>query len=107
MINATGFICDLNHGYCYYLSKEQLPGTGGQWRISDKILENFIKQYIEQQNVRTLPMKCWESQDLFTGSGEYPKNCLLKTSSGELKLNYLCKACTTISAEQILIQERN
>ncbi len=52
MIKATGPICNLNCDYCYYLSKEQLLSSDTKWRISDITLENFIKQYIEQQNAR-------------------------------------------------------
>lgn len=50
MTKATGPICNLNCGYCYYLSKESLLETDSSWRISDELLENYIKQYIEQQN---------------------------------------------------------
>ncbi len=54
MIKATGPVCNLNCSYCYYLSKEQLLTTDSHWRISDETLENFIKQYIEQQNARQI-----------------------------------------------------
>ncbi len=50
MIKATGPICNLDCNYCYYLSKTDLLKTDSRWRISDETLENFIKQYIEQQN---------------------------------------------------------
>ncbi len=50
MIKATGPICNLDCKYCYYLSKADLLTTDSRWRISDETLENFIKQYIEQQN---------------------------------------------------------
>ncbi len=52
MIKATGPVCNLNCGYCYYLSKEKLLTTNSRWRISDETLENFIRQYIEQQNAK-------------------------------------------------------
>ncbi len=54
MIKATGPICNLGCDYCYYLSKEQLLSTDSHWRISDETLENFIKQYIEQQNAHEI-----------------------------------------------------
>ncbi len=50
MIKATGPVCNLNCDYCYYLSKSDLLQTNSRWRISDEILEDFIKQYIQQQN---------------------------------------------------------
>ncbi len=50
MIKPIGPVCNLNCSYCYYLSKEELLATDSHWRMSDATLENFIKQYIEQQN---------------------------------------------------------
>lgn len=54
MIKATGPVCNLNCNYCYYLSKESLLSTDSRWRISGETLENFIRQYIEQQNAREI-----------------------------------------------------
>ncbi len=54
MIKATGPICNLNCDYCYYLSKESLLSTDTKWHISEETLENFIKQYIEQQNTKEI-----------------------------------------------------
>lgn len=54
MIKGTGPVCNLDCKYCYYLSKEQLLTTNSHWRIPDETLENFIKQYIEQQNARQI-----------------------------------------------------
>ncbi len=52
MIKATGPVCNLGCDYCYYLSKADLLSTDSRWRISDDTLENFISQYISQQNAR-------------------------------------------------------
>ncbi len=54
MIKATGPVCNLSCDYCYYLSKSDLLSTGSRWRISDETLENFIRQYIEQQNAQEI-----------------------------------------------------
>ena len=54
MIKPTGPVCNLDCSYCYYLSKNTLLSTDSQWRISDETLENFIRQYIEQQNSKTI-----------------------------------------------------
>ena len=48
---SLGSQCNLNCGYCYYLGKEDsVPGlsTG---RMSDELLEEFIRQYISGQDV--------------------------------------------------------
>jgi len=52
MVKPTGALCNLDCAYCYYLSKEQLLGKPEQWRISDTVLETFIRQYFEGQNYK-------------------------------------------------------
>ncbi len=54
MIKATGPVCNLGCDYCYYLGKEQLLSTDSRWQMSDQTLENFIRQYIRQQNTRQI-----------------------------------------------------
>ncbi len=49
MSKPTGAICNLDCSYCYYLEKEKLyPGTV-DFRMSDEVLENYVRQYIESQ----------------------------------------------------------
>jgi uncharacterized protein len=50
MAKPIGPICNLDCTYCFYLHKEQLLSTCNKWRMSDEVLEEFIKQYIEHQN---------------------------------------------------------
>jgi uncharacterized protein len=52
MVKPTGALCNLDCAYCYYLSKQQLLGKPEEWRISDAVLETFIRQYFEGQNHR-------------------------------------------------------
>ncbi len=52
MVKPTGARCNLDCTYCYYLSKEELLGTPGEWPISDTVLESFIRQYFEGQNFK-------------------------------------------------------
>lgn len=42
-----GAACNLNCCYCFYLGKASLPGAPAPGRMSDGILEDFIRQYIE------------------------------------------------------------
>jgi uncharacterized protein len=46
MIKPGGSACNLECTYCFYLSKETLPGGPGPGRMSDEVLEEFIRQYI-------------------------------------------------------------
>lgn len=49
MIKPIGPKCNLACDYCFYLSKEDLLSTKNNWRMSDEVLEEFIKQYIQGQ----------------------------------------------------------
>jgi uncharacterized protein len=52
MVKPTGALCNLDCTYCYYLSKQELLGKPQNWRISDEVLETFIRQYFEGQNYK-------------------------------------------------------
>jgi uncharacterized protein len=50
MVKPRGSICNLDCDYCFYLSKEKLYPSGS-FRMSDELLENFTRQYLESQIV--------------------------------------------------------
>jgi uncharacterized protein len=50
MVKPTGALCNLDCSYCYYLSKQELLGRPQHWRLSDEVLETFIRQYFEAHN---------------------------------------------------------
>lgn len=50
MMKPRGAICNLDCKYCYFLAKEDLYPSS-KFRMSDNLLENYIKQYIEAQKV--------------------------------------------------------
>jgi uncharacterized protein len=52
MAKPTGPLCNLNCDYCYYLSKQGLLSTRDRWRMSDQMLEEFIRQYIQGHNYK-------------------------------------------------------
>jgi len=51
MLKPAGPSCNLNCTYCYYLEKNKLFPKSGQLRMSDELLENFTKQFIEAQQI--------------------------------------------------------
>jgi len=54
MAKPIGPICNLDCKYCFYLEKETLyPGTQS-WKMSDEILESYIRQYIAAQPLDTV-----------------------------------------------------
>lgn len=50
MTKPTGSICNLDCKYCYFLSKEMMY-PGSRFRLADELLETFVRQYIESQQV--------------------------------------------------------
>jgi uncharacterized protein len=49
MTKPIGPICNLDCKYCYYLEKEALYPGGENFRMSDQVLEAYVRQYIESQ----------------------------------------------------------
>jgi uncharacterized protein len=50
MLKPRGAICNLDCTYCFYLAKERLY-PGERLRMADALLDTFIRQYIEAQQV--------------------------------------------------------
>lgn len=50
MVKPRGSICNLDCQYCFYLKKEKLY-PGASFRMSDEMLENYTRQYIQAQAV--------------------------------------------------------
>ena len=51
----TGAICNLDCAYCFYLSKEKLY-PGSPFRMPDDVLEGYIRQLLESQHKRQVPI---------------------------------------------------
>jgi len=51
MTKPSGPICNLDCKYCFYLEKEKLYPTTKDFKMSDHVLEEYIRQYIEAQEV--------------------------------------------------------
>lgn len=54
MVKPVGSLCNLDCTYCYYLHKEELLAQPRQPRMSDEMLEQHIRQYIEAQTGETV-----------------------------------------------------
>jgi uncharacterized protein len=51
MAKPIGPICNLDCKYCFYLEKEALYPDKSNWRMSDEVLEAYVRQFIESQDV--------------------------------------------------------
>jgi uncharacterized protein len=49
LTKPVGPICNLDCRYCFYLEKERLYPGESQWRMSDAVLTEYIRQYIQSQ----------------------------------------------------------
>jgi uncharacterized protein len=49
LAKPTGAVCNLNCAYCFFLSKDRLY-PGSRFRMTDEILEEYIRQYVEAQH---------------------------------------------------------
>jgi uncharacterized protein len=52
MTKPIGPICNLDCRYCFYLEKEKLYHHERKWKMSDDVLESYVRQYIAAQPVR-------------------------------------------------------
>lgn len=59
MAKPIGPICNLNCKYCYYLEKEKLYSANKNFKMSNEVLEAYIKQMIEGQEVEEI-MFVWQ-----------------------------------------------
>ncbi len=50
MTKPVGPICNLDCTYCFYLEKEKLFGNAEKFRMSDKLLSKYIREYIQSQS---------------------------------------------------------
>ncbi|HTD23142.1 MAG TPA: anaerobic sulfatase maturase [Terriglobales bacterium] len=51
LTKPIGPICNLDCKYCFYLEKQKLYPEEREWRMSDEVLEEYIRQYIQSQAV--------------------------------------------------------
>lgn len=51
MTKPIGPICNLDCKYCFYLEKEKLFPSNENFKMRDEVLESYIRQYIENQDV--------------------------------------------------------
>ncbi|MFP4372635.1 MAG: radical SAM protein, partial [Halanaerobium sp.] len=49
MAFPAGPVCNLDCEYCYYLDKRDLYPKTNNFKMSEEVLENYIRQYIESQ----------------------------------------------------------
>lgn len=98
MINKSAFhvlakpigpICNMDCTYCFYLEKENLYPTQNNWAMNDEVLENFVKQYIEAQQIQTINFTWQGGEPTLLGLDFFKKTIALqkKYSNGKTVSN--------------------
>ena len=72
MIKPVGSLCNLKCHYCYYFDKVEIYG-GKEPRMSEQMLEHFIKEYIAANDVRDVFFNWHGGEPLLAGLDFYRK----------------------------------
>ena len=72
MIKPVGSLCNLKCHYCYYLDKAEIYG-GKEPRMTEQMLEHFIKEYIAANDVRDVFFNWHGGEPLLAGLDFYRK----------------------------------
>lgn len=74
MVKPTGSVCNLDCKYCFYLEKEKLyPDRKANFKMSDEMLELFIKQHIAAQDVDEVIFAWQGGEPTLMGRGFYQR----------------------------------
>ena len=71
MAKPFGAVCNLKCAYCYYLSKADLLGSNR--RMSDEVLEAYVRQYIEAQDSPEMVFSWQGGEPTLLGLGFFQK----------------------------------
>lgn len=75
-----GAICNLDCAYCYYLKKKDLYPKSVRFTMSDTVLENFIRQYIQSQTMDQVLFLWHGGEPLLRGISFYEKALSLQAN---------------------------
>lgn len=89
MSKPTGSICNIKCDYCYYLEKEKIHDNSSLV-MDDKTLDNYVRKYIESQNVDIVDFIWQGGEPTLAGVDFYKKAIYFqkKYSKGKKINNY-------------------
>jgi uncharacterized protein len=73
MAKPIGPVCNIDCTYCFYLEKDKLYPGKNDFRMSDKVLESFIKQMIENHKVPEVNFAWQGGEPTLLGVGFFKK----------------------------------
>ena len=78
MAKPVGSVCNLHCSYCYYLDAGARNGQFHQQRMTDQLLENYIRQYIEASPGPTVQFTWHGGEPALAGLDFYKKAVALQ-----------------------------
>lgn len=113
LTKPIGPICNLDCQYCFYLEKEKLYPGESQWRMSDAVLGEYIRQYIHTQPAEEIHFAWQGGEPTLLGVEFFRKAVALqnKLSGGKIISNALQtngtllddEWCKFLAAERFLV----
>jgi uncharacterized protein len=73
MTKPIGPICNLDCKYCFYLEKEKLYPDKSNWRMPDDVLERYVQQYIESQDIPEITFAWQGGEPTLMGLGFFKR----------------------------------
>jgi uncharacterized protein len=71
MTKPIGPICNLDCSYCFYLEKEELYPDTRKWAMPENVLEKYVREYIEHQNVPEISFAWQGGEPTLLGVGYF------------------------------------
>ncbi len=73
LAKPRGAVCNLGCEYCFYLEKKELYPQQKRFQMSDDILERFVKEYIQSQDIPEIQFVWQGGEPLLSGIDFYEK----------------------------------
>ncbi len=83
MLKPIGPICNLKCTYCYYLDTKKLYTQANNYKLSDKLLERFIMEYMESQTMSPVLFTWHGGEPLLRDISFYKKALQLQKKYGK------------------------
>ncbi|MDR2511918.1 MAG: anaerobic sulfatase-maturation protein [Bacteroidales bacterium] len=75
MLKPIGAVCNLRCKYCYYLEKKDLYPSASSYVMSDSMLEEFTRQYLESQTMNAV-LFTWHGGETLMRNIEFYRKAL-------------------------------
>jgi uncharacterized protein len=85
MAKPAGPRCNLRCEYCFYIEKEALFSGSPEYRMTDQVLEAYVKKYIETQPVNEVPFVWQGGEPTLMGLDFFKKAIELQRKYGKGK----------------------